>query len=470
MTSGLRICHGRGPDLGSRAMVRTALSAFAVFASALPALGGCAFDAGTAAAHEEPAPLEATGLGALELPAAGEEDGPAVVRTRRPAGESDGGDSDVRIGLRWRVDPPLLQVYRSTAVTLSLEEAPREHPTASCTWSFGDGSPLESGCTVTHTFHGGQADQVVTLTLEDGSWSWTSTRTIPLERLEVVDGLLDVPVPEALDGLPAKPEAGDTSFRFAVVAESAAEGGVPEDVATAVRRLGDTVRPDLVVHAGGLVVAGAGDAGWDRVRDTFAPLAEADVPVAFALSAADRAEGARVREPGLQMVDGRLYPERYSFTFKGAFFLVFGAAAEGGVAEETLAWMRDELAKARVYEARYVVSHLPLHKPTDEHLGTLDKKFRLYELFLRGRVTTLFSAGYRVFYKGRYGALPIVSVGALAGPGGRLAGTDFDQPPSFAVVDQVRGAPERIFAVTGPTFDRALDEAALPATVEVYTK
>jgi hypothetical protein len=75
-----------------------------------------------------------------------------------------------------------------------------------------------------------------------------------------------------------------------------------------------------------------------------------------------------------------------------------------------------------------------------------------------------------VYFSGHYGALPIVSVGALAGPGGTLAGSDFAQPNSYVVVDQVSGAKERVFAVRGPSFDALLDEAMLPDNVEVYTR
>ncbi|MGM0575318.1 MAG: hypothetical protein ACQEXJ_06270 [Myxococcota bacterium] len=415
---------------------------------------------------EEPsAELRAVGLGPL-VDADTSETTPAAVEAVRGA---RGDDPDARIGLSWSFEPPALQVYRSTAVHFRLDEAPEGHESASCTWKFGDGSTAEEGCNVSHTFHGGQADQVVTLTLRDGDWSWTSTKTVPLERLPVVEGLLE-DEEQALDGLPAPPEEGETSFRFAVVADSAANNGVPADVGEAVDILAEQVRPGLVIHAGGVVLPEAGDEAWDGVRGTLVrPLQHADIPVAFATAAGDRQADVDLPRPDLQMIDDRHYPERYTFTHKGAFFLVF-SPGEDGVPEETLVWMREQLSKARVYEARYVVSHLPLHKFGDEHLGSLDKKFRLYELFLRARVTTLFSAGYRVYFKGRYGALPVVSVGALAAPGGTLSGADFSQPPSFVVVDQVKGAPERVFAVVGPTFDLTLDESTLPETVEVYTR
>ena len=80
------------------------------------------------------------------------------------------------------------------------------------------------------------------------------------------------------------------------------------------------------------------------------------------------------------------------------------------------------------------------------------------------------SASYRVYFKGRYGALPVVSVGDLAPPGGSLAGQDFAQPVSMVVVDQHKGVPARIFAIDGPGFDRQMDEETLPEAVEVYTR
>ncbi len=481
MTGGPRgegTCLAPDPPLACRGMARRRLQLLLLLlVLTCGTVGFATCDGSPSQTTPATTSFAAPGLAPLVAPLL--EPSPAVLG-EAPGGAEDeaheageGHDPDDAIGLTWTMSPEELMVFRSTAVSFGLDSAPSDHPTASCSWNFGDGTPIEQGCSITHTFHGGRADQVVTLTLVDGDWSWTSTRAVPLERLPVVQGLLDeseAPETQALDVLPSPPEPAETSFRFALVADSAAKGGVPGDVTTAIMRLEDTVKPELVLHAGGVVVAGEGDDGWDVARAAFALLASTDIPVAMAMSRADRLEGASAPEPDLEMVDGRRYPHRYTFAHKGAFFLVFSADDEGSVSEETLDWMREELARARVYDARYVVSHLPLHKLTDEHLGSLDKKFRLYELFLRARVTALFHGGYRVYYRGRYGALPVISVGALAAPGGRLSGTDLEQPPSFVVVDQVRGVPERTFAVEGPTFDRVFDESQLPQTVEVYTK
>lgn len=375
-----------------------------------------------------------------------------------------------RVAARWSFEPAELQVYRSTAVHFRVSNMPVGHPDATCSWNFGDGSPTEQGCALSHTFHGGVSDQIVTLTLVDGSWESSSTQTVPIERLEVVEGLLDDPAGVG-GSVPPVTEPGPASFRMAFIADSAAVGGVPEVVQTAVAALERSLAPELVVHLGGLVPPVGEPEDWKRVRQRLAsPLMDAGVRLAWSVSPTDRLQTGDFPRSDLQMVDDQGYPRRYSFIFKGSYFMVVSAVESGALTEETLDWMRDELSSARVYDARFVVSYLPLHKFGDEHLGSLDKKFRLYEIFLRGRVTTLFSAGYRVYFKGRYGALPVVSVGALAEPGGRLAGHEFMQPGSLVLVDIIKGVPERIFAVEGPSFDRTLDEALLPDTVEVYTR
>jgi len=371
-------------------------------------------------------------------------------------------DKDAKIGLRWTFSPPQLRVYRATQVAFRLDQAPRGHEAASCSWNFGDGRTAE-GCNVTHTFKGGLADELVTLTLTDGDWEYRSQRSVPLERLEVVPGLLDGKDPLAsARGIPERPTPADRTFRFAVVADTAASGGVPQSVVKAVDALKTKVKPELVIHAGGI-----GDSSI-----IARGLTSAGAKVAFGQGPSDRDASAGLKAPGIQLLEGSDYPRRYTFTHKGVFFMVISTdAAQGGesVSEETMKWMRKQLGKARIYEARYVVSYLPIRKYAEQHVGTLDKNFRLYELFLRGRVTAFFSGAYRVFYKGTYGALDVVSVGSLAGPGGRLLGTDFQQPASFVAVDVVKGAPKQTFAVEGPEFDRTADETLLPKTVGMYS-
>ena len=388
------------------------------------------------------------------------ESAPAVIRQARPEG---GGDQ--AIGLQWTVQPSELQVYRATAVHLRVDQMPASQPNATCLWSFGDGTPSQTGCRISHTYHGGQADQVVTLKLTDGDWTWTTSRPLRLERLPVVKGLLGEETDEAA-GLPAPPTEGETNLRIGLVT-GPADG-------PALEQLLGPLKPGLVIHLGGLV-EGEEPPSFDRVlREVAKPLREASIPWVPALSPGDlkalgSAGTAEIPAPGIRLLDGENFPRRYSFTYRGAFFLVLSSGGDG-VLEDEISWMRDQLSAAGIYAARYVVSPLPLHKFTDQHQGSLNKRFRLYELFLRGRVTAFFSGAYRVYFRGRYGALPVVSVGSMKGPGGTLSGQDFSQKSSLVLIDQVDGVPIRITAAEGPSFDRPMDPSTLPEAVEVYTR
>lgn len=429
-------------------MRRVVTTALAVSALALVASSACS----------KPAPAFVDGMEAGAL-------GPLPDEVAAAAPDLDSGEPGAVRGLAWSFEPPELQVYRSTAVHLRVDAFPAGREGARCVWTFGDGTPSEEGCAVSHTFHGGQADQPVRLRLVDGDWEVESTRVIPLERLSVT-----VAEPAADGGagaLPPKPRAGAGRFRLALIADTAGIDGLARVSSTLV----DRVSPDLVLHLGGAVADEGGDPAWDLARAGVAePLLAADVPLIWAMSSIDLREGARVRRPALELLDGESFPARYTFAHDGAFFLVISSDPARGLTPDDLRWMRAALEQAQVYDARFVVSHLPLHPFTEDGAGALNDKLKVYELLLRARVTAFFSAGHGVYFKGRYGALPVVSVGRPADVGGRLSGTDHPQPGTFAVVDVVGGAVERVFAVEGPTWDRALDEAYLPETVEVYTR
>jgi len=371
-------------------------------------------------------------------------------------------------------DPAVLMVYRSTAVRFRATPPPA-HASATCRWSFGDGSPPEDGCEVTHTFHGGTADERVTLTLVDGAWRFEGSRIVPLERLPVSVGLREPAEPGAI---PARPKAGATNFRAVLLADLVAPraGAAADELATVAQSI-IALEADVVIVVGGAALPDE-PAPWEAVRTRLVePLAAARIPILWGVSPTDVQAGAEVRRPtigpsgdALELADGQAFPGRWSIAYKGVYFVFVSGAA---MSDEALDWTRQRLAEAQIYESRVVVSYLPLHPFSEAGPAarqTIGPKFKVYELLLRARTTALVSAGHRAYFKGRYGALPVVSVGAATGKGERLSGHDFEQAASVVVMDVEGGVPARIFALEAPGYETVLDEGYLPDTVEVYTR
>lgn len=367
--------------------------------------------------------------------------------------------------------PEQLMVYRSTPVVLKIKTTGELPAGLACRWRMGDGSPELDGCRVEHVFLGGSADARIAVSLRLGGEELTLTRIVPLERLEVLKRPAD---PDS--GLPKAPH-GPTSFRAVFVADTASlEPEALDALATAVSALS----PHLLIHVGGL--ADPSDSSrWTALRDRLVErLRGQNIPVLVAPSPTDLSAGAEVRRPldgrgePLELIDGDSFPGRYALSFRGVFFAVLSGADQELDGATGLKWLRARLAEAQVYESRLVLSHLPLH-PFSAKGATpgelLGPRFKLYELLHRGRVTALVSSG-QAFFKGRYGALPVLAVGSAA-TGGTLLGVEREQPSSLSVIDFEDGVPARVFAVVsseGRPFSALFDETLLPETVEVYTR
>jgi hypothetical protein len=384
-------------------------------------------------------------------------------------------------------EPAVLQVYRSTRVSLTAH-LPPAHAHARCRWTFGGSVAPElppeeapsDACAIEHTFIGGTADERVTVVASDGAWTDSATRIVPLERLPVMQRR-----PSSDDearGVPDKPK-GSEDFRLAIIADtSTMERAALEALAQRIVALG----ADVVIHLGGHAESGGQE--WTLLREALAErLRAADIPLLPAVAPADLEAGSEVRRPlgkggeQLELLDGARFPERWAFSHHGVFMAFVSGAEQSG---EALDWLRTRLSEAQIYESRLVFSYLPLHPfgeavPAGAGPHTLGPKFKVYELLLRARTTAFISAGHRVYFKGRYGALAVVSVGSAAAGGQRLLGHDVPQPASLVVMDIVRGLPEKVFALvpapgtsTGVTepFAAPFDEAYLPETVEVYTR
>ncbi len=397
----------------------------------------------------------------------------------RPAIDPKAPTSPEVESLRIVHDPEVLQVYRSTRVQLEVD-LPDDHANATCLWSFADTEPQDDAppmppgaCIVEHTFIGGAADERVSVVVTDGAWSKTLVKILPLERLPVSTRPVE---PEATGDLPAK-ATGEGAFRLVVIADTA---GASADRLNDLARRIVAIDSDLVIHLGGHASDGE---EWNRLRESLSEgLRAANIPLLSAVSPADLTFGPEVRRPlgtngeQLELQHAEQFPERWTFSYQGVFFAFTSGADQTSA---SLDWLRDRLAEAQVYESRIVLSYLPLH-PFGERIPegpgphNIGPKFKVYELLLRARTTALLSAGHHVYFKGRYGALPVVSVASPSTSGDRLLGNDTPQAASIVVMDIARGTPQRVFALVdgpdGSPFSTLLDEAYLPETVEVYTR
>jgi hypothetical protein len=364
-------------------------------------------------------------------------------------------------------------------------EANDAYATATCRWSFGDGSPEQEGCAISHTFLSGQADERVTLTVTTTEGTRSATHILPLERLPVSAAARGDVTGES--ALPPAPASNATSFRMVLLSETTEEDGeLPADLASTILALDAA----LVVHLGGVTGADPTDAPsddpgaagspasedpWADLRERLAePLAREGVPLVWALGPGDLARDPVVRHPSgedgpLPLAPGSRFPTRFALTFRAVHFAVLTGSEQDG---ETLDWLRQTLEEAAVYESRVVLSHLPLHPFSPRERPTLGPRFKLYELLLRARVSLFASASHGVHYAARYGALPVVSVGRTAGPPATLAGQDLAQPPTLTVVDVKDGKLARVHALERSPEGRwqPLDPAYLPERVEVYTR
>jgi len=436
---------------------------------------GAAIDVGLGLGGWADAWSGASGARAEDTSGARVEDANVDLEARAPDASARA-DADGASAVRIEASPEVLQVYRSTVVRLSARLASGEAGT--CRWSFGDGTAEVVGCEVEHTYIGGTADERVTVTIGEGQGSVSATRILPLERLPVSTRPIEPAEAGSAGDVPKKP-TGSGSFRAVLVADTAT---LDRPRLEALLRRVVAIEADLVIHLGGHAQDGE---GWERFREVFGEgLRAADVPLLDAVSPADLALGAEVRRPlgargeAIELLDGARFPERWALSHEGVFFAFVSGADQK---KDDLEWLKARLAEAQIYESRVVVSYLPIHPfgeraPPGEGGHTLGPRFKVYETLLRARTTALVTAGHGVYYKGRYGALPVVSVGTPADDEGtrRLLGSDLTQAPSIAVMDFERGIPKAVFALvagaSGEPFSTPLDERYLPETVEVYTQ
>jgi hypothetical protein len=304
--------------------------------------------------------------------------------------------------------------------------------------------------------------------------------TIDVGRADAVaDVVADVGTDRADAGAPV-------TFRIAVISDlndsygSTTYSGTVRSAVTAITR---QIRPDLVLVTGDMVAGqragldyAAMWAGWHRtVTD---PIRAAGIPVAvtpgnhdasgYAQYAAERAvfvsqwsQASRV--PAVTFVDRSRYPLRYSFTFRGAFFLSLDATTVGPLSAEQRAWVDAQLAAASASPVKIAFGHLSLHPVTVGRETEVLADAELEAIFRRRGLTAYVSGHQHGYYPGARGGLRLVSMACLGAGPRALVGTSAPSPQSLVRIEVRDGRVTSLDALAAPEFTRAIARSTLPA-------
>ena len=309
-----------------------------------------------------------------------------------------------------------------------------------------------------------------------------------LDAGEPVDGGTAVPDAGAPDaGTPdaGAPDAGAT-LRVVVLSDLNGSYGsttYESSVHQAVSALTSAVKPDLVLISGDMVAGQQAGLDYAAMWQGFhaavtTPLTQAGIPVAPAPGNHDAsaypgfeaerdeylAQWQPARRPAVQMVDDSNFPFRYSFTFKGAFFVALDATTAGQLSSAQKTWVQQQLDGAVGYPVRIVYGHVPI-RPTAVGRETQVMGDSAFESMLKARGALFVGGHHHGYYPGvtnglRHVVTPCIGAGPRA-----LIGTSGASPRGFVVIDIAGGQVTSVQARTGTGFTSNIARSALPASI-----
>ncbi|MCA3011418.1 MAG: metallophosphoesterase [Myxococcaceae bacterium] len=283
--------------------------------------------------------------------------------------------------------------------------------------------------------------------------------------------------------------ATDAGTRLRVVVLSDLNGSYGSttyepSVHQAIAALRATVRPDLVLIAGDMVAGQQAGLDFPAMWAAFhaavtTPLLDVGIPVAPAPGNHDasaypgygqeRAEYARqwepLRRPAVQLVDASQFPFRYSFSFRGAFFIALDATTVAPLSTSQRTWVGQQLAGASAFPVKLVFGHVPLH-PTTVGRETQVLSDPPLEAILRQHGALFVGGHQHGYYPGaangvRHVVTPCIGSGPRA-----LIGSTVPSPRGFVVVDVAGGRVTSVEAFTGAGFSSRILRGSLPPRLD----
>jgi hypothetical protein len=290
-------------------------------------------------------------------------------------------------------------------------------------------------------------------------------------------------------GRPATPDAG-TRLRVVVLSDlngSYGSTSYETSVHQAITALRTTVKPDLVLIAGDMVAGQQSGLDYAAMWRGFhaavtTPLTDAGIPVApapgnhdasaYSGYAAERAEYARQWSPGrlpaVNLVDGSQFPFRYSFTYRGAFFIALDATTIAPLSSAQRAWVSQQLDLAAAYPVRIVYGHVPLH-PTTVGRETEVLNDASLESLLASKGALFIGGHQHGYYPGVANGVRHVVTPCLGSGSRALIGTTGASPRGFVVVDIENGRVTSLEARTGSGYGSRILRSSLPAQLQSGT-
>lgn len=297
-------------------------------------------------------------------------------------------------------------------------------------------------------------------------------------------GVLDAGAPDA--GLP---DAG-ASLRIVVLSDLNGSYGsttYEASVHQAITAITGTVRPDLVLISGDMVAGQQAGLNYAAMWQGFhaavtTPLTTAGIPVApspgnhdasaYAGYQAERDEFSRQwtpsRRPAVQMIDGAQFPFRYSFVFRGVFFISLDATTVAPLSGAQRTWVSQQLSGASAYPVRIVYGHVPIH-PTTVGRETEVLADTAFETLLRTHGALFIGGHQHGYFPGAANGVRHV-VAPCIGAGPRpLIGTTAPSARGFLVLDVAGGRVTSLEMRTGAGFTSTLPRSSLPPELRFGT-
>ena len=307
----------------------------------------------------------------------------------------------------------------------------------------------------------------------------------PVEAADAGNPPYDAGTPDAGVQDAGTPDAGAT-LRVVVLSDLNGSYGATTyetSVHQAVAAITSTVKPDLVLISGDMVAGQQAGLNYAAMWQGFhaavtTPLTQAGIPVApapgnhdasgYAGYEAERdeylAQWEPARRPAVQMVDGSNFPFRYSFTFKGAFFVALDATMVGALSAAQKGWVQQQLDGAVGYPVRIVYGHVPI-RPTTVGRETQVMGDSAFESMLKARGALFVGGHHHGYYPGvtnglRHVVTPCIGAGPRA-----LIGTTATSARGFVVIDVAGGQVTSVQARTGAGFTSTIARSSLPASI-----